>query len=260
MKKILFVPIIAAMLLTMTSCVDSDSSAAEKKSETALITEVTDVEKYNIDYSEFDKIVALTFDDGPNTTITPRVIDKLKKYKVVGSFFVVGANITDESQQMMKDACAIGCEIGNHSLNHDNLTEMTAEDISNDIESTSQRIHDVTGNNPCFFRPPYIAVNDIMFENTDLPFIAGIGANDWEPSVSAEERARLILDQVKDGDIILLHDMENNYATVEALDTIIPALLEQGYGFVTVSELFEAKGIKPQKGVVYSNALQTAQY
>lgn len=218
------------------------------------------VEKYNIDYTKYDKLTALTFDDGPNTTITPMVIEKLKKYRIVGSFFAIGSNINNESAQMIQNACAIGCEIGNHSLVHADMTKMTADEIKNDIAVTSQKISDITGKAPAFFRPPYIAVNDTMFENTEMPFIAGIGANDWEPDVSAEERAGLILDRVKDGDIILLHDMENNYATVEALDRIIPELLERGCGFVTVSELFKAKGVEPQKRIVYSNALQTSAY
>ncbi|WP_124097975.1 polysaccharide deacetylase family protein [Ruminococcus sp. Marseille-P6503] len=207
-----------------------------------------------------EKIAALTFDDGPNTSITPLVLEKLLKYNIIGSFFAVGSNINSESEQIMKNVFRAGCEIGNHSFAHADMTKLTAEEIKKDIAETSRRIAAFTGSFPAFFRPPYIAVNDIMFENTDLPFIAGIGANDWESEVSAEERARLILDQVKDGDIILLHDMENNYATVEALDIIIPEMLGRGFGFATVSQLFEAKGIQPRRGIVYSNALQTSIY
>lgn len=218
------------------------------------------MEKYNIDYTKYDKLAALTFDDGPNTTITPLVIDMLKKYKVVGSFFLVGNCITEQSAQMVRDARAIGCEIGNHSLIHADMAKMSADEVKSDVVETSRKIADITGISPAFFRPPYISVSDTMFENIDIPFIAGIGANDWDPEVSAEERVRLILDRVKDGDIILLHDMENNYATVEALDSIIPQMLKQGYGFVTVSELFKAKGVEPKRGIVYSNALQTSVY
>ena len=95
-----------------------------------------------------------------------------------------------------------------------------------------------------------------MFESIPLTFIAGIGAQDWLDEVSAEERAQRILDAVKDGDIILLHDMEGNTATVNALDTIIPELISRGFELVTVGGLFAAKGVTPKRGVVYSNVLQ----
>lgn len=266
MKKIKLVSIISAALLALTSCGGSSSTAdsSNTKSEnTAANTEsveVVEVEKYNIDYTKYDKVVALTFDDGPNTTTTSRVIDKLKEYEIVGSFFVIGNNINEQSSQMMKDAHAIGCEIGNHSTAHAYMNKMTVDEMLEDVNATTKQIEDIVGETPKFFRPPYIAVNDDMFSNIDLPFIAGIGCNDWDASVTAEQRAEKILSQVKDGDIILLHDAEGNLPTVEALDTIIPALLEQGYGFVTVSELFEAKGVEPQKYMVYSNALQTNTY
>ena len=99
-----------------------------------------------------------------------------------------------------------------------------------------------------------------MFDNIDVPFIAGIGANDWEDRVTAEMRAKMILKQAKDGDIILLHDAEGNSMTVEALDTIIPELQKQGYKFVTVTELFKIKGIEPDMERVYANVLQKNMY
>ena len=99
-----------------------------------------------------------------------------------------------------------------------------------------------------------------MFESIDLPFIAGIGANDWDDKVSAEERAKLIIDNASDGCIILLHDSYGNSKTVEALDTIIPTLLDEGYEFLTVTELFEKNGVEPQDKMVYSNVNQTTMY
>ena len=99
-----------------------------------------------------------------------------------------------------------------------------------------------------------------MFDNIDVPFIAGIGASDWEDRITAEKRAKTILKQAKDGDIILLHDMEGNSQTVEALDTIIPELKAQGYKFVTVSELFKKKGIDPDMEKVYTNVTQQYMY
>lgn len=206
------------------------------------------------------KVIALTFDDGPNTTTTNEVLDKLEKYGVVASFFLIGDNITDESAKTVKRAYDLGCEINNHSRSHSNMTELSAEDIQAEYRYVDDKVFEITGEHTKFFRPPYIAVHQVMFDNIDVPFIAGIGASDWDDRMTAEKCAKTILKQAKDGDIILLHDMEGNSATVEALDTIIPELQAQGYKFVTVSELFEAKGITPDMEKVYTNVMQKYQY
>lgn len=210
--------------------------------------------------SEEVKYIALTFDDGPNATTTNEVIDKLEKYGIVASFFLVGNNVNDESAKAVKRAYDLGCEIDNHSRTHSNMTELSAEEIKAEFDYTDEKVYEITGEHTKFFRPPYIAVHQIMFDNIDVPFIAGIGANDWEDRVTAEMRARMILKQAKDGDIILLHDAEGNSMTVEALDTIIPELQKQGYKFVTVTELFNAKGIIPDMEKVYTNVTQKYQY
>lgn len=210
--------------------------------------------------SEGVKYIALTFDDGPNATTTNEVIDKLEKYGIVASFFLVGNNVNDESAKAVKRAYDLGCEIDNHSRTHSNMTELSAEEIKAEFDYTDEKVYEITGEHTKFFRPPYIAVHQIMFDNIDVPFIAGIGANDWEDRVTAEMRARMILKQAKDGDIILLHDAEGNSMTVEALDTIIPELQKQGYKFVTVTELFSAKGIIPDMEKVYTNVTQKYQY
>ena len=206
------------------------------------------------------KYIALTFDDGPNTTTTNEVLDKLEKYGIVASFFLVGNNINDDSAKAVKRAYDLGCEINNHSRSHSNMTELSAEEIQAEYEYVDEKVFEITGEHTKFFRPPYIAVHQIVFDNIDVPFIAGIGANDWEDRMTAEKRAKMILKQAKDGDIILLHDMLGNSATVEALDTIIPELQAQGYKFVTVSELFKAKGIEPDMEKVYTNVTQKNMY
>ena len=201
------------------------------------------------------KVAALTFDDGPNTETTPQVLEKLKKYGVVGSFFLVGDNITPESAQVSRRAFEAGCEINNHSRTHSAMPQLSPEEMRAEVEYTSAAIAQITGEKPRFFRPPYIAISEQMYDNIDLAFIAGIGAEDWLDEVSADERARRILAQVRDGDVILLHDMAGNFRTVQALDTIIPALLERGFELVTLTELFRAKGVTPRRGVTYTNVL-----
>lgn len=206
--------------------------------------------------------IALTFDDGPNTTTTMQVLDVLEKHGIVASFFLIGDNIDDNSAKSVKRAYDMGCEINNHSKTHSNMAELSADEIIAEFTYTDDKIFEITGEHSKFFRPPYISVNDEMLNNIDVPFIAGIGCNDWEDRVTAEMRTASILKQVKDGSIILMHDMLGNDKTVEALDTLIPQLKERGYKFVTVSELFSVKGIEisGEDIKIYTNVLQSGQW
>ena len=212
---------------------------------------------------EYGKVIALTFDDGPNITCTPYVLDVLEKYNAKASFFVIGNNINEESAAVMKRAYDMGCEINNHSRTHSYMNKMTAEEIAEEIKYTSDLVEKFTGEPTKFFRPPYIAVNATMFETIDLPFINGKGCNDWDDKVSTETRIEKTLEQAEDGAIILLHDADMNYSTVDALETIIPKLQEEGYELVTLSDLFYAKGIEPVHDAtqkIYSNAMQESNW
>lgn len=202
------------------------------------------------------KYVALSFDDGPNTVTTPAVLDVLEEFNVLASFFVIGNNIDEESAEMMKRAVSLGCDIENHSLTHSPMSSLSIDSVKTEIAVTSRKIQEVTGSAPAFFRPPYIDHNPAMHEAIDLTFICGVGCEDWIPENTADMRAQRIIETVIDGDIILLHDMLGNDATVEALKIIIPALKEQGYEFVTVPELFKLKKVTPRRGVIYTNVLQ----
>ncbi len=198
------------------------------------------------------KWIALAFDDGPNTTITPKVLDVLQKYEVPATFFVEGQYINEDTIPVMKRALSLGCNIENHSYSHGNMAEMDAEQICKELQETDELITSVTGRTPKFFRPPFISVSDTLFENVEKTFICGFHAEDWVPEVSAKERVKRILEQAKNGGITLLHDMEENEQTVEALETIIPSLLADGYEFVTVEEIFRLMKVTPERGIVYS--------
>lgn len=222
----------------------------------------TAAEKEEIMPDSERKVIALTFDDGPNTTTTNEVLDVLEKYGIKASFFLIGDNIDDESAKAVKRAYDMGCEIGNHSRTHSYMDKMTAEEIKAEVDFVNEKVIEITGEAPTFFRPPYIAVNDTMFETIEMPFIAGYGANDWEDRVPADRRALMVLRQAKNGAIILLHDAKGNSKTVEALDTIIPELQSQGYEFVTISEVFRECGAQPEAHDrrIYSYAEQTTMY
>ena len=159
----------------------------------------------------------------------------------------------------MTRAISLGCEIQNHSFTHGFMTKMSKEQIEEEIRKTDEIIEKYTGTRPWMFRPPFIDVNPAMHEVIGHTFICGVGCFDWEPQRSAQERYDILMAAAKDGDILLLHDMTGNDDTVEALRMFIPEMKKRGYRFVTVSELFNRKGISPSphNGILYSNVLQT---
>ena len=134
------------------------------------------------------------------------------------------------------------------------MDQYTAQENTDEIERTNEIIKEMVGVIPRFFRPPYISLSPTMYESIDLPFINGINCMDWDPAVSAGKRAEIILRDVKDGDIVLLHDLSGNINTVDALDAIIRGLREAGFTLVTVSRLFELKGVNPNvKNKIWTN-------
>ena len=196
--------------------------------------------------------LALSFDDGPNLTTESGMLDVLAKHKVPATFFVIGSNITDETAANMKRALRQGCEIGNHSFSHPMMSGLDETQVREEVEATSNLIEKITGERPKFFRPPYIDVKPEMYDWIDLTFICGKGCQDWEATVGKEARREGIISNAEPGAIYLLHDFEGNEATVDALDEAIPVLKEQGYVFVTVSELFDKLKCKPDGHTIYS--------
>lgn len=208
----------------------------------------------NRDESYDKKLVALTFDDGPNLDITPQILDILEENKVVATFFLVGSNIDEKTRPVLERQLELGCEIANHSWYHNAMSDYTVQENKDEIHRTNKIIEEMLGVTPRFFRPPYINTSPTMYEAIDLPFICGIGCEDWNDNVTAEQRIDKILSSVKDGDIVLLHDLSGNKYTVDALDTIIKKLIDEGYTLVTVSQLFELKGVDPNiKNKIWSN-------
>ncbi len=202
--------------------------------------------------------IAMTFDDGPNCEITPQILDILKENGAVASFFLIADRITAETAAMVLREKAEGHEINNHSLHHGFMDKMTPEEIRHEVSACTEKITELTGEAPHFFRPPFIAVNQTMYDEIGLPFICGLGCEDWVPTVSARQRIDTVLSRVKDGDILLLHDMLHNENTVEAVRVLVPELKKRGYEFVTCSQLFELSGVVPVRNRLYSNVFQTA--
>ena len=200
--------------------------------------------------------IALSFDDGPNNITTPQVLDLLEEHHIPASFFLIANNISSETEGQIRRAVSLGCDIENHSITHRPMADMPAEEVREEIRVCSEKIAAITGTEPSFFRPPFICVNQTMYDEIGLTFICGVGVEDWVPTVSAEERAKRMLEAAADGVIFLLHDLPGNTNTVEALKVVIPELKKRGAEFVTVPQLFEKCGVTPVRNKIYSNIYQ----
>lgn len=202
------------------------------------------------------KYISLTFDDGPNLgddSTMNDMLDILEKHGVTASFFLIGNKINENNIKVIKRAFEMGCDIENHSWTHPVMSNLSKEEIQKEYELCDKAIIKITGKKPEFFRPPYMAVSPLMHEVIETPFICGVGCQDWEADVSAEERFNKLMQARQDGVLYLLHVMEKNTATLEAVDRIIPILKEEGYTFVTVPQMFKIKDqANPKKGQLWS--------
>lgn len=196
------------------------------------------------------KMIALTFDDGPNYN-TSKVIDVLNKYDIKATFFVLGSRAIN-NKDILKKMADSGMEIGNHTYNHLLLTKYDENKIRSEIEDTSEVIYSTTKKRPKLLRPSYGSVNNKIKKVANMPIIIwDIDTLDWKYHNSKRITSRVV-NKVRDGDIILMHDIYS--ASLNALSNIIPILQDNGYEFVTIDELFYYKGISLENGKVYGYA------
>lgn len=202
----------------------------------------------NIDTTK--KMVALTFDDGPNYN-TKKVIDILNKYQVHATFFVLGENVS-YYKNIIKYMQESGMDIGNHTYHHKELTKYKKEVIVEEVTKTNDAIYEVTGSYPHFLRPSYGSVNKKVKETVNMPIVIwNLDTLDWKYHNSTYI-VKKIINNVDDGDIILMHSIYS--ATVNAVDKAIEKLQDLDYEIVSVEELFYYKGISAENGKVYSRA------
>ena len=214
-------------------------------------------------YSPSDKLIALTFDDGPRSSTTNRVLDLLERSGGVATFFLAGYNIPDNAE-VIKRAAAMGCSIGNHTKDHKILTKCSADTIKAQVNGVNSLLRDM-GVEPTLFRAPGGAFKGIK-DQIGMPLIQwSIDTEDWKfkdashKGRSAEERtadlnriADMVFSQAKGGSIVLMHDIYD--FTADLCEIVIPGLVERGFKLVTVDQLFEAYGEKLENGVVYYSA------
>lgn len=194
------------------------------------------------------RMVALTYDDGPSQ-YTPIILDLLKKHKSAATFFVVG-NRVSSYPDAVKRTYEMGCEIGNHTYSHSILTSIDVSSIQSQISATNSAVKSVTGASPVVMRPPGGGYNGTVQNAVGMPLIMwSIDTLDWKTRNAAATQSA-VLDSVKDGDVVLMHDLHG--PTAEASKVIIPELVRRGYQLVTVSELAQCRG-GISKGVVYNS-------
>lgn len=195
------------------------------------------------------KMVALTFDDGPGP-YTDRLLNCLERNQCVATFFLVGRSIPNY-KSAVKRMDEIGCEIGNHTWDHPQLTSLPDYGIQTQIDSTNQQIRAITGKKAVLVRPPYGSYNGSVSVNVKAPMILwSIDTLDWKTR-NAQSTIQTVLEQVRDGSIVLMHDIHS--PSVDAAEILIPKLIQSGYQLVTVSELANYKGIAMKNGSVYSS-------
>lgn len=192
-------------------------------------------------------MLAITFDDGPSQ-YTKEILDLLETYDAKATFFVVGTRVDTYSETLSREI-QLGCEVGNHTVNHVDLTKADEGTMAKEIADCNNSVCQNTGYTPSLLRPPYGSTSQSVRDQVGMPMILwSVDTRDWE-SRDADAVIEQVLGQVQDGDIILMHDLYGS--TAEACKTIIPELIAQGYQLVTVSELAQAKGIDLEAGERY---------
>lgn len=192
------------------------------------------------------KIVALTFDDGPDRDITPKIIDELNKYNAKGTFFFEGDRI-QHNEDVVKKAFKYGNQIAGHSFSHPMFTKISKEEITRQINKTNNLINSSIGKTPKFFRPPYgdIDYNTLKYlDDNCSAIIWSLDTFDWVKGTPATEIAKFVIDSTEPEDIILMHSSNGKQETLKAVPLIIKGLKEKGYEFVTVSEMLGENAYK----------------
>ena len=198
-------------------------------------------------------MVALTFDDGPGA-YTMRLLNCLQANNAKATFFMVGSSVPNYKSAVKKMA-SIGCELGNHSYSHSRMPAVSAADRSSEVARTNANIESAAGAQATVFRLPYGdgASNSAVLADIGLPSIYwSLDTRDWANTGNPQHTINTVLNTVRNGDIILMHDIHKS--TVDAAETIIPALQKRGYQLVTVSQLAKYKGKTAlQNGKTYYN-------
>lgn len=182
----------------------------------------------------YEKVVALTFDDGPGYKTTMTLLEGLKERNVRATFFLLGGKI-EERKEVVERMKEDGHLIGNHTYSHVQLDSVNIACASDEIEKTNKIIQEITGEKPTFIRPPYGSWNTTLENEIDMtPVMWTIDTSDWNTR-DVNQIVEYVVNEVESGDIILMHDIYDT-SVVAALE-IVDQLKSRGFVFVTVDEL-----------------------
>ncbi|WP_240613592.1 polysaccharide deacetylase family protein [Pueribacillus theae] len=190
------------------------------------------------------KVIALTFDDGPDRRFTPQILDVLNKHHVKGTFFLLGTRV-EKYPDVAKRIQNEGHVIGNHTYWHPELTKTSVKNMKWEVKKNEEAIQSITNFKTQLFRAPYGALDDDLVDELSKMGYRGVGwsidTEDWK-SLSSKEIKQNILNDIHPGAIILMHSAghwtQDLSGTAEALDEVIPYLRKKGYEFVTIPELW----------------------
>lgn len=214
------------------------------KSSKEILPNQVNLEKVNKIVEVDQKVIALTFDDGPSN-YTEEILSILEENEAVATFFILG-NKVETYQDVLKQSIENGNELGNHTFNHKWLTKLTDEEIKKQIEDTQKVIESTLGYTPTLFRPSYGSINKRVRSDISLDVILwNIDTMDWKYK-SVDKIVDRATRNASDGKIILMH--ETYKRTKDALPKIISILKEEGFEFVTISELKEINHLRTSNG------------
>jgi peptidoglycan/xylan/chitin deacetylase (PgdA/CDA1 family) len=198
--------------------------------------------------------IAMTFDDGPSATLTPKLLDLLAAHHIKATFFVIGENVA-EHPEIVERAAQEGHEIANHSWSHPNFGKMSDEGVRRELQQTDDAIKNATGKRPTLLRPPYgsITAREKRWIHDEFGYdiiLWDVDPYDWKRPGPAVVRAR-ILKETRPGSIVLSHDIHPG--TIEAMPSTFDELETKGFKFVTVSELIRMATPRPSHPSPQSN-------
>lgn len=200
------------------------------------------------------KYVALTFDDGPHESVTPRVLDILAQHDALATFYMLGSQV-EHYPDLAKQVAEAGHELGDHTMQHKYLPKLSRDQIDAELQKSIDHIQQATGQLPQTMRPPYGAIDadvEAVVTVKDLPIVLwSVDSLDWK-SRNVDAIHRMVMSTVHPGAIILLHDIHET--TADALPYLLTSLEQAGYEMVTVSQLLElgeVEGIGPHRAIDY---------
>lgn len=231
-KQVFFFILLLLCYLPSISTLSSESANKEIE---VMSGEILFTPTKNIDPTK--PMVALTFDDGPTRIYTTQILDCLKDNQAHATFFVLASRVSS-MPDLLERMILEGNEVGNHTFSHKQLTKLDEVSMDNEISKANETIANIINQQPRLLRPPYGEYNETVLHHIGNMRIVRwtIDSEDWKSKDTATI-VNKVMQEVKDKDIILLHDLYQTSADAACL--LIPQLIENGYQLVTVSDLYQ---------------------